>query len=67
VKGFLSRVGVAYTARNVDEDDLAYDELLALGLRTVPVTVVGERAVKGYDEQALLEALRAAGERLPGP
>jgi len=65
VKGFLSRIGVAFTTRNVD--DRAYDELLALGLRTVPVTFVAERAVKGYDEPAILEALRAAGVQPPGP
>jgi glutaredoxin len=67
VKGFLSRHGVAFTEQNVDEDDRAYDELLALGLRTVPVTVVAGRAVKGYDERAILGALRAAGGRPPGP
>lgn len=67
MKGFLSRIGVAFTTRNVDEDDRAYDELLALGLRAVPVTFVAERAVKGYDEPAILEALRAAGVQLPGP
>jgi len=67
VKGFLSRLGVAFVARNVDDDDRAYDELLALGLRTVPVTLVGGRPVKGYDEAAILQAIRAAGGLPPGP
>ena len=43
--------------RNVDEDDTAYDELLARGWRTIPLTIVGSRAIKGFDERALRDAL----------
>ena len=53
----LSREGVRFTARNVDEDDRAYDELIARGLRTIPVTVFGDRVVIGYDREALLAAI----------
>ena len=53
----LSQEQVPFTAFNVDEDDRAYDELIARGLRTVPVTVIGERAIKGFDRDALLEAV----------
>jgi glutaredoxin len=60
VKEFLSRNGHVFTARNVDEDDSAYEALLALGFRAVPVTVVNGRAVKGYDETALRAALAAS-------
>lgn len=61
MKEFLSRRGVAFTVRLVDEDDAAYDALLALGYRSVPVTVVGETVVRGYDPAALTSALEAAG------
>jgi hypothetical protein len=61
VKEFLSRRGVAFTVRLVDEDDAAYDALLALGYRAVPVTVVGARIVKGFDPAALTAALEAGG------
>jgi glutaredoxin len=57
VKEFLSRAGVAFTVLNVDEDDRAYDALIARGFRTVPVTVVGDHAVNGYDPLALRRAL----------
>jgi glutaredoxin len=50
---------VPFTAHNVDEDDRAYDELIARGWRTVPVTVIGERVVKGFDADALTAALAA--------
>jgi glutaredoxin len=57
VKELLSREGVSFDARNVDEDDGAYDELLARGFRTVPVTIIGERAVRGYDPARIKAAL----------
>jgi glutaredoxin len=57
VKEFLSQNGAAFTALNVDEDDRAYDALVARGFRSVPVTVIGERTVKGYDLDALRRAL----------
>jgi len=60
VKEFLSREGVEFTAYNVDEDDRAYDDLIARGWRTIPVTVIGERVVKGFDPDALRSALDEA-------
>jgi glutaredoxin len=59
MKEFLSRAGVTFTAYNVDEDDRAYDALIARGYRTVPVTVIGDRVVRGYDADALTAALAA--------
>ena len=55
----LSREGLTFTARNVDEDERAYDELVARGWRTVPVTVFGGQIVKGYDVPALTAAIAA--------
>jgi glutaredoxin len=59
VKELLSREGVAFTAYNVDEDEHAYDELIARGLRTVPVTVIGERVLKGFNPVELADAIAA--------
>jgi len=59
VKELLSREAVPFTARNVDEDDRAYDELLARGYRTIPVTVFDEQVVTGYDVAALSAAIAA--------
>ncbi|PYQ76959.1 MAG: NrdH-redoxin [Acidobacteria bacterium] len=59
MKELLSREGVRFTAHNVDEDERAYDDLIARGFRTIPVTVFGERVVKGYDREALLAAIAA--------
>ena len=57
MKEFLSRAGVAFTTFNVDEDDRAYNALIARGFRTIPVTIIGARAMKGYDPIALQRAL----------
>ena len=57
MKELLSRAGVPFTAKNVDEDEAAYDELIARGFRSVPVTVIGDRIVKGFDREALKDAL----------
>ena len=46
-----------FTAHNVDEDDAAYDELMARGWRTIPVTVIGDQVVKGFDADALAKAI----------
>lgn len=59
----LSREGAAFAVKNVEEDDRAYDELIALGFRLVPVTVIGERTIKGYDPAAIIDALAALGLR----
>ena len=67
MKAWLSHADVTFAARNVDDDDLAYDALIATGFRTVPLTVVGDRAVVGFNPDALTEALRAEGLWPAGP
>lgn len=57
MKELLSREGVPFTAHNVDEDERAYDELLARGWRTIPVTVIGERVLKGFNPVELASAI----------
>ena len=57
MKELLSQAGVPFTARNVDEDEKAYDDLIARGWRTVPITVFGEHVVKGFDAAALQQAI----------
>jgi hypothetical protein len=61
VKEFLSRSGRPFTVRLVDENDGAYDELLELGYRAVPVTVIGTHVVVGFNPSALTTALEDGG------
>lgn len=46
-----------FVVRNVDVDLEAYDDLVALGYRTVPVTVAGAATVVGYRPEALADAI----------
>jgi hypothetical protein len=61
VKELLSRAGHTFMVRNVDEDHDAYTELLALGVRSVPATLIGSVVIKGYDPEAIQSALDDAG------
>ena len=51
-----------FTARDVDLDLSAYQELIARGFRTVPVTLIGDDpnpiVVIGFKEDALKSALQ---------
>jgi glutaredoxin len=61
VKEFLSRAGQTFELKNIQEDDKAYDELLALGARSVPVTLIAGRMITGFDQAQLRSALADAG------
>ena len=63
MKEFLSREGQVFTVRNIEEDDRAYDDLIARGFRVVPVTVIGDITIRGFDEPALRAALSGASEQ----
>ena len=62
MKELLSRERQTFTVRNVEDEPGAYDELISMGFRVVPVTIIDGRAIKGYDERALRHALADASE-----
>jgi glutaredoxin len=67
VKEFLSREGHVFDVKNIEDDDAAYDELMALGARSVPVTKIDDQIITGFDQARLREALAtAAGGSPPG-
>lgn len=43
--------------KNVDADTDAFNEMVALGLMTIPVTIVDDVVVRGFDEKKLRAAL----------
>ena len=61
VKEFLSREGHPFETKNIEEDDAAYDELMKLGARSIPVTMIENQMVTGFDQVRLRAALTAAG------
>ena len=61
VKVYLSRKGIPFTERNVSLDEEARQDLLNLGHRSTPVTMIGDQKVVGYSPPKLEAALDAAG------
>lgn len=48
-----------FTEKNVREDPGALDELKQMGFNSVPVIVVGEEKIVGFDQERLAKALAA--------
>lgn len=48
-----------FTDKNVREDPVALDELKRMGFNSVPVTVIGEERIVGFDQERLAKALAA--------
>ena len=61
VKEFLSREGHPFETKNIEDDDAAYDELMKLGARSVPVTIIDGEMITGFDQARLRAALTAGG------
>ena len=57
MKEFLSQKQIEFTERNILKDREAMQELLDLGHRTTPVTVIDGEAVIGFDEEKLTALL----------
>jgi arsenate reductase-like glutaredoxin family protein len=54
---YLSQRGVPYTEKNVARDPEAVQELMSMGLRSLPVIVIGDTRLSGFNPAAIDEAL----------
>jgi mycoredoxin len=61
LKAALDEAKVSYTELDVEDGGAGYDAFAALGGRGVPVTVIGQEVVHGYDAERLDELLSARG------
>ena len=70
VKEFLSQRDITYTEKYVDRDrDAAIEMIRRSGQQGVPVTVVGDQVIVGFDRPRLeraIAAMRDAGSAGPG-
>jgi len=57
VKELLTNKGVDFETRDVFANKEYREDVEKLGFMGIPVTVVGDRAIKGFDKEALLELL----------
>jgi glutaredoxin 3 len=56
---YLSQKGVEFTEKNVAHNPEAVQELMAMGLRSLPVIVIGDQRLRGFNPKAIDEALES--------
>lgn len=56
-KAWLTSNGVKFKLRNISEDEEWKEKVLQMGFSSVPVTVIGEKIVAGFNPSALAEVL----------
>ena len=54
---YLSQKGIPYTEKNVAVDQNAVQELMSMGLRSLPVIVIGDERLSGFNPAAIDAAL----------
>ncbi len=59
MKEFLHQKGIAFTEKDVAQDDEAFEEVMRMGFAATPVTLIDSEAVVGFNK-AKLEQLLAA-------
>ncbi|WP_134686347.1 glutaredoxin family protein [Brevibacillus migulae] len=63
VKSYLTEQNVAFEERNIDENPAFHDELSRLGIMSVPLTLVGDKQVLGFNPTRFKKLLAAAAEQ----
>jgi len=54
---YLSQKGIQFTERNVGRDPKAREELMALGLTSLPVLLIGDKRLTGFNPAQIDAAL----------
>ncbi len=53
---------MTFTEKNVGRDPEARQELIQIGLMSLPVLLIGEKKLTGFNPRAIDEALAALGQ-----
>ena len=56
-RGYLAEKGLEYEEKNVQTDKAARQELMKMGYTGVPVVVIGDEEIVGFDKAKIDEAL----------
>lgn len=63
-KQYLDKLGVAYTAKDIEEDKAAYEELMGKiggNFQGVPVTDIAGDVILGFNRPAIDQSLKSHG------
>jgi len=62
LKSYLTEQNVTFEERNVDENEAYFQELEALGMMSLPVTVIGEYKILGMNTTRIQKALASIAQ-----
>jgi glutaredoxin len=54
---YLSQKGVEFTEKNVSRNSEAVQELMSMGVRSLPLILIGDKRLSGFNPKAIDEAL----------
>jgi glutaredoxin len=54
---YLSQKGIPFTEKNIARDPSAVQELMSMGMRSLPVIVIGDKRLSGFNPKAIDAAL----------
>lgn len=57
VKGFLSDKGISYEERNIETNDEYAQQVWDMGVRAVPLTIIGDYKIMGMNKTQFDKAL----------
>ncbi|MNW10089.1 hypothetical protein D3C71_2072280 [compost metagenome] len=57
MKSYLSEKGISYEERNIEQNDEYARQVWDMGLRAVPVTLIGEHRIMGMNKLQFEKAL----------
>ena len=57
-KEYFDEKGIAYEEKSVSEDSSARKELMKMGYMSVPVIIIGEETIVGFDKQKIESLLK---------
>ena len=57
MKEFLHQKGIAFTEKDVAQDDEAFEEVMRMGFAATPVTLIDGEAVVGFNKAKLEQLL----------
>lgn len=62
LKTYLEEQNISFEERNIDESEKYRQELSRLGMMSVPLTLIGEKQILGFNPNRIKKALAALEE-----
>jgi len=62
LKTYLTEQNISFEERNIDQNDAYGEELSRLGIMSVPLTLIGDKQILGFNPNRIKKALAALEE-----